>query len=66
MEEKKETKKNKNNTKLLLRFLRGSKLFFALSILCSAFTTLNDMLTPQIIRGTIDNAIGGKPSGFPE
>ncbi len=64
--EKKEKKKNKSNAKLLIRFLRGSKLLFALSILCSAFTTLNDMITPQIIRGTIDNAIGGKPSGFPE
>ena len=58
------TKKN-GNTGLLLRFLRGSKLLFVLSILCSALTTLVDMLNPQIIRGTIDNAIGGKPSGFP-
>lgn len=65
---KKETEKNKRgsgNTGLLLRFLRGSKLLFALSILCSALTTLVDMLNPQIIRGTIDNAVGGKPSDFP-
>ena len=54
------------NSKLLLRFLRGSKLLFALSIFCSAIMTLVDMINPQIIRGTIDNAIGGKPSGFPE
>ena len=59
-----ETKKQ-SNAGLLLRFLRGSKLLFVLSILCSAMTTLVDMLNPQIIRGTIDNAIGGKPSEFP-
>ena len=53
------------NARLLLRFLKGSKLLFALSILCSALTTLVDMLNPQIIRGTIDNAVGGKPSEFP-
>ncbi|MBQ6663312.1 MAG: ABC transporter ATP-binding protein [Firmicutes bacterium] len=56
---------NKHDYGLLWRFLSGSKLFFVLSILCSALTTLVDMLNPQIIRGTIDNAIGGKASGFP-
>ncbi len=60
-----EKTKKQNHGGLLLRFLRGSKLLFVLSILCSALTTLVDMLNPQIIRGTIDNAIGGKPSGFP-
>ncbi len=60
-----EKTKKQNRGGLLLRFLRGSKLLFVLSILCSALTTLVDMLNPQIIRGTIDNAIGGKPSGFP-
>ncbi len=58
-------KTEKSNMRLLLRFLRGSKLLFILSIVCSALTTLVDMINPQIIRGTIDNAIGGKPSGFP-
>ena len=58
-------KNNKSNTELLLRFLKGSKLLFVLSILCSTLMTFVDMLNPQIIRGTIDNAIGGKPSNFP-
>ena len=58
-------KHNNSNMELLLRFLRGSKLLFVLSILCSTLMTFVDMLNPQIIRGTIDNAIGGKPSGFP-
>ena len=52
----------KNNTQLLLRFLKGSKLLFVLSIACSALVTLVDMLNPQIIRAAIDNAIGGQAS----
>ena len=59
-------KKNNQNMRLLLRFLKGSKALFILSITCSALMTFVDMLNPQIIRGTIDNAIGGKPSQFPE
>jgi len=66
MKKEPNTKKpNQANVKLLLRFLSGSKRFFILSILCSALTTLVDMLNPQIIRATIDNAIGGKASSFP-
>ncbi|MBE6025707.1 MAG: ABC transporter ATP-binding protein [Clostridiales bacterium] len=56
----------RSQSKLLLQFLKGSKLLFVLSIFCSAMMTLIDMLNPQIIRGTIDNAIGGKASNFPE
>ena len=59
------SKKN-NNAGLLLEFLRGSKALFIMSIICSAVTTLVDMMNPQIIRGTIDNAVGGKESGFPD
>ena len=66
MEKHEETAKlNKHNVGLMLEFLKGSKLLFVLSIFCSAVTTMVDMLNPQIIRGTIDNAIGGKESGFP-
>nr|MCR4805406.1 ABC transporter ATP-binding protein [Clostridia bacterium] len=62
----KETKQNKkNNTGLLLSFLKGSKLLFVLSILCSALMALVDMINPQIIRMAIDNCLGGKPSEFP-
>ncbi|MBP5750181.1 MAG: ATP-binding cassette domain-containing protein, partial [Firmicutes bacterium] len=55
----------KNNTGLLLRFLKGSKLLFVLSIVCSALVTFVDMVNPQIIRAAIDNALGGQPSQFP-
>ena len=56
---------NKINWKLLFFFMKGSGLYFAISIIASFITATADMLTPQIIRGTIDNAIGGKPSDFP-
>ena len=47
------------------RFLKGSKRFFVISMLCAALAALADMISPQIIRAAIDNAIGGKPSEFP-
>ena len=64
-QENKAQQNKKNNTGLLLRFLKGSKLLFALSILCSAVMALADMINPQIIRMAIDNCLGGQPSQFP-
>ena len=66
MENNTQANVKRSQSKLLLQFLEGSKLLFVLSILSSALMTLVDMLNPQIIRGTIDNAIGGKESQFPE
>ena len=50
---------------LMWRFLKGSKRFFFISMLCAALAALADMISPQIIRAAIDNAIGGKPAEFP-
>ena len=64
----KDTKKKQNNrarAALLGRFLKGSKLLFAVSMLSAALAALADMLSPQIIRAAIDNAIGGKEAAFP-
>ena len=60
---------NKNNVpevrpgrlKLIWSFLDGSKFFFLCSMLCSALSSLADMITPQIIRVAVDNVIGKKP-----
>ena len=41
--------------RLLLQFLKGSKLLFILSVLFSALSSLCEMLNPQIIRAAIDN-----------
>ena len=57
--------KNKETRALLWRFLKGSKLFFCISMLSAALAALADMISPQIIRAAIDNAIGGKASRFP-
>ncbi len=58
-------KKKNNNTQLLMNFLQGSKAFFACSILAAGVMSLCDMLTPQIVRAAIDNALGGKEADFP-
>ena len=49
---------------LIWQFLKGSKMLFVISILMAAITALADMLTPQIIRAAVDNAIGGNPPTF--
>ena len=49
----------KGKAALLWRFLKGSKALFLLSVVMTAFMALADMLTPQIIRVTVDNVIGG-------
>lgn len=49
---------------LIWRFLKGSKHFFVLSMLTAALTALADMITPQIIRAAVDNAIGGNEPTF--
>ena len=48
--------------KLILQFLKGSKGFFILCMLCAALSALADMITPQIIRVTVDNILGSSPT----
>ena len=47
--------------KLILQFLKGSKTFFIVCMLCAAVAALADMITPQIIRVAVDNIIGPAP-----
>ncbi len=62
-------KKNENkisNRALLMRFLKGSKALFVISMLASVVSALCDMLSPQIIRVAVDNALGGaEPTNLP-
>lgn len=53
-------------TELLRFFLKGTKSYFLLTIIFAGITALADMIQPQIIRATVDNVIGGKPSEFPQ
>ena len=55
----------KSTLPLLWRFLRGSRRFFLVSILCAGITALADMIQPQIIRAAVDCAIGGQEGDFP-
>lgn len=56
----------KSNGQLIWEFLKGCKLPFVLLILANAVKTLCEMINPQIIRATIDNALGGKTADFPD
>ena len=49
-----------NRGKLILQFLKGSKAFFLICMGCAALSSLADMITPQIIRVTVDNVLGGQ------
>ncbi|MBO4837842.1 MAG: ABC transporter ATP-binding protein [Lachnospiraceae bacterium] len=66
MAEPKEKRNTKKNIKLLVRFLKGSKLLFAASIASAMISALADMVNPQIIRMAIDNALGGKEPNQPQ
>ena len=53
--------KTQGKAALIWRFLKGSKGLFVLSMLMAMLTALTDMITPQIIRVTVDNVIGESP-----
>ena len=57
--------KKKGTWRHLMRFLKGSLHLFVLGIFASAVVSLADMLTPQILRMAIDNAIGGLEPDYP-
>ena len=57
--------KNRETRALMMRFLKGSKGLFCVSMLCAALAALADMISPQIIRAAIDNALGGREPEFP-
>ena len=69
MEEEKKKKKTKEEKafqrQLLWRFLKGSKLFFIVSMVSAAVAALADMVSPQIIRAAVDNVLGGKEGKLP-
>ncbi len=55
-----------SKSKLLWRFLKGSKIFFAVSIITSVLLAAVDMINPQIIRFTVDTVLGSEESGLPD
>ncbi|MCR4606663.1 MAG: ABC transporter ATP-binding protein/permease [Oscillospiraceae bacterium] len=69
MENKSERIKHNNvsgqsSAALIWRFLKGSRLLFALSIISATVSSFADMIGPQIIRAAVDNAIGGREAQY--
>ena len=59
-----ETKKY-GRLQLIFLFLKGSKRFYLLGIFGSMMVSLCEMLTPQIIKLTVDSVIGSEPLNVP-
>ena len=51
--------KKESRGRLIWRFLKGSRAFFIICMICAALSALADMITPQIVRVTVDQVIGG-------
>lgn len=49
---------------LVWHFLKGCRWLFVMCIVMSGLMALADMITPQIIRAAIDNALGGQEPNF--
>ena len=66
----KQTKEKKHQarlkTKIVFGFLKSSLPIFAISILAAAVSAFADMISPQIIRVTIDNVLGGIEPDLPD
>ena len=65
MKKKQQQREKRQTLRLLWQFLKGSKRYFLVSILCAGVTALADMIQPQIIRAAVDCAIGGEEGDFP-
>lgn len=50
---------------LVWEFLKGSKYYFIISIIATLLVNALDMLTPQLIRTTVDSVIGNEPLDVP-
>lgn len=66
LKNEKTVKSGGSNLKLLADFLKGSKWFFAVSIVSSLIVAAIDTVNPQIIRYTVDCVLGDKKSDLPK
>lgn len=51
---------------MIMRFLKGSYLYFILAIATSMLYTVFNSLTPQVIRAMVDSIIGTEPFSLPQ
>lgn len=61
----KKNMRNDTNFSLVWKFLKGSKRYFIISILATMMVNLFEMITPQVIRMTVDSVIGTDPFRLP-
>ena len=58
--------KKTDRKRMILRFLKGSYLYFVLAIVTSMLYTVFNSLTPQVIRAMVDSVIGEEPFELPK
>lgn len=61
----KEQKKKYTTVSLVWHFLKGSRGYFVISILAALMVNVFEMITPQVIRTTVDSVIGDTPLKVP-
>ena len=55
-----------SRAQLIFLFLKGSKRYYLLAVLGSMMVSLMEMITPQIIRLTVDSVLGSEPLNVPD
>ena len=58
-------RKYKTNRELVWHFLRGSKAYFIIAIVCISLMNLLALIVPRVISYTVDTLITGKESNLP-
>ena len=58
-------RKFKTNRELVWHFLRGSKVYFIIAIVCISLMNLLALIVPRVISYTVDTLITGKESDLP-
>jgi len=58
--------KNYSKTGMVFSFLKTSKRFFVLSTLSALLVSIFELLSPQIVRFTVDSVIGTEPPDLPQ
>lgn len=65
IKEKKEKVSVSDKISSIKLFLKGSVRYFVLCVLCAFGVTITEMISPQIVRVTVDSVIGNEPLDLP-
>ena len=55
----------REKTDMVLTYLRGSRGYFVLALLCACLSMVFNALTPQVIRITVDSILDAEPANLP-